>query len=251
MDSREFRLENAPIIEAVLDIDCDLPPSLDILTLEAAARDRFLGDYPICETRYLFQHEFETKPSGASRTSTHQAVQGFMFRQEDGKQIVQVRAEGFSFNRLAPYSTFSNYLPAIAYAWKAFAEIASPVTVRTIRLRYINRILLPLNNHEVELEDYLSLAPKLPDPESMTFVGFLNQSIAVEKRTGNEVNTTLTTQPVEDGRLPILFDIIVASNQSVAPTDWPEIESCIIALRNLKNRVFKDTLTDKCLTLFQ
>lgn len=251
MDSREFRLENAPIIEAVLDIDCDLPASLDILTLEAAARDRFLGDYPICETRYLFQHEFETKPSGASRTSTHQAVQGFMFRQEDGKQIVQVRAEGFSFNRLAPYSTFSDYLPAIQHAWKAFVEIASPVIVRTIRLRYINRILLPLNNNVVELEDYLRLAPRLPEPETMTFAGFLNQSLAVEKNTGNEVNTTLTSQPEADGNLPILFDIIVASGQSVAPEDWLAIESRIQSLRRLKNRIFKDTLTEKCLTLFQ
>ena len=36
------------------------------------------------------------------------------------------------------------YLPEIERTWRFFVELASPVQVRRIRLRYINRILLPL-----------------------------------------------------------------------------------------------------------
>lgn len=38
-----LKLDKAPIVEAVLDIDCDLPPGREITKLEEAAREK-LGD---------------------------------------------------------------------------------------------------------------------------------------------------------------------------------------------------------------
>ncbi len=46
MDAQELQIANAPIIEAVVDIDCDLPPTLELQSLREAAgealRDRYL-----------------------------------------------------------------------------------------------------------------------------------------------------------------------------------------------------------------
>ena len=46
MNSTQFQLDRAPIIEAVLDIDCDLPPTLDWNHLNNAARKAFREGYP-------------------------------------------------------------------------------------------------------------------------------------------------------------------------------------------------------------
>ena len=72
----------------------------------------------------------------------------------------------------------------------------SPVQVRVIRLRYINRILVPLKNGQVDLRRYLRGSPRSADGKLM-LTGFLNQYAAVEKDTGHEVNVVVTSQPPE------------------------------------------------------
>jgi hypothetical protein len=51
--------------------------------------------------------------------------------------------------------------------------------------------------------------------------------------------------------LPLIFDITVESKKTGEVENWSWISGQIQALRVLKNRVFKNTLTEKCLNLFQ
>lgn len=67
------------------------------------------------------------------------------FLKNDEKQLVQIRPQGYSFNRLAPYGGFDEYLPEIERAWRLFVDIVMPLQVKLIRLRYINRFLLPMH----------------------------------------------------------------------------------------------------------
>jgi uncharacterized protein (TIGR04255 family) len=101
------------------------------------------------------------------------------------------------------------------------------------------------------LEDYLKIGPRLPDEDRLTFTGFLNQHTAVEKDTGNQINIVLTTQPPEDQMLPLIFDITVAGSGTAEVENWTWLLAQIQALRALKNRVFRNTLTEQCLNLFQ
>jgi hypothetical protein len=103
----------------------------------------------------------------------------------------------------------------------------------------------------VEMDDYLKIGPRLPDEDKLSFVGFLNQHAAVENETGNEVNTVLTTQAESNGKIPLIFDVSVSSSENGDPEDWSWIVTKIQELRLLKNHVFKNTLTEKCLNLFQ
>ena len=122
--------------------------------------------------------------------------------------------------------------------------------IRAVRLRYINRIFLPLLKGKVDLDQYLRMNLSPPDDKLM-MTGFLNQYAAVDKDTGHEVNVVVTSQPPEKDHLPIIFDNCVASAAKVQPHDWTWILAEIQSLRDLKNRVFKNTLTEKCLNLFQ
>lgn len=251
MSEPAFKLAKPPIVEAVLDIECDLPPGQNLAALEEPARGRFSDRYPKSQTQFLQEHTIEKKPDTPPKFSVRQAIQAFQFLQADGLQLVQVRAQGFSFNRLAPYTSLDDYLPEIERTWGLYRGIAAPVQIRLIRLRYINRILLPTVGGRLELDDYLLVGPRLPDEKNLTFVGFLNQHSAVEVGTGIQVTTVLTTLAAEGEKLPLIFDNSVVAPGPGEPEDWSWILGKIVALRNLKNRIFKDTLTEQCLNLFR
>lgn len=105
-------------------------------------------------------------------------------------------------------------------------------------------------NGKVEFNDYLKVSPRLPDEEKLHFIGFFNQHAAVEVDTGNQVNIIMTIQPAENDRLPLIFDIEAIASGTADPGDWSWIRSKVDSLRSLKNRVFKNTLTEKCLNLY-
>lgn len=250
MAEAELKLARAPIVEAVLDIDCDLPPALELTSLEKSSRDLFQPHYPTMQTRYFLEHELEAVVHGASKSSTRSGIRGYMFFAEGRKQLIQVRSQGFSFNRLAPYSSLDHYLPEIQRTWRMYADLTEPEQIRTIRLRYINRINLPAEGQQIELTEYLRVYPRVPDEIGLVLGSFLDQYVAVEKESGHEVRATVTTQESEQGNLPVILDITATCAEPLDPQHWDAINSRIHSLRVLKNRVFKGTLTPRCLQLF-
>jgi len=251
MNDRLLNLKSPPIVEAVLDVDCDMPPGLDVAGLQTASRNAFQDRYPKFQVQHMQALQVEAGSDRAPNVTTKQGIQAFQFLQEDGKQLVQVRPQGFSFNRLAPYSTLDDYVPEMERTWRLFVELAAPVQVRVVRLRYINRILLPLTEGSVKLEHYLRFGPQLPGEDKLVLRDFLNQHHAVELETGNHVNIVLAAQPQENDMLPIILDIESFILEDGEPNDWVAICAKIKSLRQLKNSVFRNSLTDKCLDLFQ
>jgi uncharacterized protein (TIGR04255 family) len=238
-------------VEAVVDIDCDLRGGVNLNELKASAHGVFARDYPKLRVQMIQEHQIEQQGDHEPTFSARRGIQALQFLTEDEKQVVQVRAQGFSFNRLAPYSTLDNYLPEIERTWQLYREVVAPIQVRILRLRYINRILLPLIDGRVTFTDYLEVGPQLREPEGLSFRGFLNQYGAIEDSTGNEVNIVLATQAAEGRFLPIILDITAANPGALEPNDWPTILTTIQSLRDLKNQVFRSTLTERCLNLFQ
>jgi uncharacterized protein (TIGR04255 family) len=250
MNDSALILANPPIVEAVVDLDCDLPPSIDFASLQDAVKNTYGDRYPTVRPLFFQEAKIESKSDAPPQMSVRGGIQAFQCFNETEKQLVQVRVQGYSFNRLAPYTSMDDYLPEIERTWNLFLKLMSPVQLRVVRLRYINRILLPLTNGQVELEQYLKMNLR-PGDDKLMMTGFLNQYAAVEKETRHEVNVVVTSQPPEKDRLPIIFDNCVASVANVQPQKWNWILAKIQSLRDLKNRVFKNTLTDACLNLFQ
>lgn len=251
MNEPQLALGSAPIVEAVVDIDCDMPANVDVDALDAAAAAALAVRYPMQRRRMLSEHQISNVPNGPLAVTSRQGLQALQYFSADEKQLIQFRPAGFSFNRLAPYSTLDEYFPEIERTWRIFVDIAKPVVCRAVRLRYINRIHLPMTEGRVEIDDYLKLAPRLADEERLTFVGFFNQHSVLEPATGNQVNIVFATQPPADDRVPIIFDIEAFKDVSSEPGDWQTISGRIASLRALKNLVFANSLTDKCLNLFR
>ncbi len=250
-NEKPLRLKNAPIVEAVLDIDCDMPPGFDVAKLEAVAHDKLRDRYPKVRQVFVQEHRLEAKPGAKPTVEIRRGVQAVQFTHDDEKQIVQLRAQGYSFNRLTPYTTLDEYLSEIERTWGIFVGLTKPVQIRAVRLRYINRIPLPFEGGKLDLDHYLKLAPHLPDEERLTFAGFLHQHMAVEKETKNVATIVLATEAPGNAQLPIIFDITASHEARAQVEDWAWISGTILSLRVLKNGIFKNTLTEQCLNLFQ
>ena len=243
-------LRTSPIVEAVVDIDCDLAPAIDFASLDVPARVLYSREYPKRRGSIVPRSDSASRPS---HETLETEIESFQFLTDDERQLVQVRRNGFSFNRLAPYSSLDDYLPEIEKTWRLYVSIANPVRIRRVALRFINRVLLPIVRGTVDLDDYLRLGPRLPDENGLRLTGFTHQHSAVEARTGHQVNITLLMEmPVEDRELPIVFEIEVIHAASTGDVEaWQNIAATIASLRSLKNQIFRNTLTEKCLSLFR
>jgi uncharacterized protein (TIGR04255 family) len=241
-----FRLDRAPIIEALLDIECDLPIEWNLREAEEAISAAYQGQFPKKSYQWVDEWKFEQGPEGASQQQRRR-LDGFRFHREDDTEVVQVRARGFSFNRLQPYETLDTYLTSIAEAWSAYCHLAGPLQVLSVGLRYINRIQIP--EGRFELTDYFKIGTTFPCAEELVLFKILAQHVARQESTGHLVQVTLNDDGT--GTSTFILDIQVSADDPLAPDDWSAIETKIQQLRKLKNDVFKGALTDKCLELFK
>jgi uncharacterized protein (TIGR04255 family) len=246
------KLGNSPVVEVVLDIDCDLPPDFDLAGSEDRFREAFLSSYPKLRKSIVATHHVEVKAGSPTHTSAELGVSAHQHVSEDEKQIVQVRREGFSFNRLAPYSGLDACLPEIERAWRLFVDLALPIQIRLIRLRYINLLQLPVSQGQpMQLSDYFVHSPSLPDKDSLSFLRFLDQRVALENETGQVVEWVLASQGLDGNHWPVILDISSVSKNPPLVDAWEQIVGQIQSLRRLNNQVFSKSLTEKCLQLFQ
>jgi uncharacterized protein (TIGR04255 family) len=247
-------LTHPPIVEMVVDIDCDLPADVDFAELEERAKERYSDRYPGFRKRLRQPPRSGETPQ---QLNVGDATYAFQFLGERS-QLVQFRRDGFSFNSLAPYTDLDEYLPEIRRTWEIFVDLVSPVSIRRIGLRYINRLHLPLAEGIVSLNDYLCLGLTLPEEVALKLTSVLNEYSAIEDETGHEVKVRMVIDEQEtvprrreDPPLPVIFDIAGSHRQSSDPQAWENIEATILALRRMANSIFRSSLTERCLNLFR
>jgi uncharacterized protein (TIGR04255 family) len=251
-------LARSPIIEAVVDIDCDLPADVDLADLEREVRERFSERYP--GFRRIFRpNGHQLVSAGApQQLDVRAATDAFQLLSEDEPQLVQVRRSGYSFNRFRPYKDLDDYLPEIERTWKIFVALLSPLAVRRIGLRFINRIDLPPVEEIVDLGEYLNLGSRLPEDVSLKFTSVLNEYSAVEDISENEVKVRFVIREQDlpppwrrETPLPVILDIAGSRRGSADPQVWENISATIQSLRRMGNAIFRSSLTERCLNLFR
>lgn len=244
-------IPSAPIIEAVVDIDCDLPPKLDLHGLRQAAEEALRERYPKFRQQFIQQHVFKQEGGKPPESEIRQTLGAMQFLSEDERQLVQFRPNGFSFNRLAPYGSLDDYFAEIEAGFAVYLRLTQPVMVRKIGIRMINRILLPMNGRRLDFADFLTVSPRLPETGSpLSFLGFLDQQMALDAASGNRANILKTIEQTQGEKLPLILDIDVFYPCELAPGEWTVIRSRLDSLRSLKNRIFRNSLTPQCLNLF-
>lgn len=247
----QLRLRNPPIMEAVFDLTCSMPEGFAIENFEGSGGEALKSKYPQVKKAFMFEQTFGFQPGKDPNVGSKQTLRGLQFQTADGKQTVQFRTDGYSFHRLAPYTIFDDYLDEILSSWAVFCNLCKPVIVKMVSLRNINRIVTKSEGGKFDVQDYLRLCPRLPDEENLTFTGFLHTHQLLEPATGNMANVLLTSQPVIDGVSSLILDITAYRNVSHKPDSNDIWKADLPSLRRLKDEVFKNTLSEKCLNSYQ
>jgi uncharacterized protein (TIGR04255 family) len=240
-------LPNAPIAEAVLDIQVQLPASVRLGHLEAmhrGIRDR----YPNRRTRHRV--EVDIKLEGAVPITTPKE-DGYLFQSRDGRRIAQARLDGFSFSQLKPYETWEVFRDEARDLWARYLDIGRPDQIKRIALRYINRMELPLPI--TDFKEYVRTAPEIaPDVPQGVQNFFLRLEIPYPEGALAIVTETIQSagDPAAAKTLPLILDIdVIRVEDFAAPfTDiWEKLET----LRRIKNDIFFSTITPRAEALFQ
>ena len=71
------QLRNPPIVEAVLDLDCDLPAGFNLAALEGSTRKHFADRYPKFRTQVVQELMIEARQDELSSTSTPHGILAF------------------------------------------------------------------------------------------------------------------------------------------------------------------------------
>jgi uncharacterized protein (TIGR04255 family) len=249
LEERFPSLPRAPVVEAVIDMRARA--SLDLQ--EPSVEARFTG----IAAGYRFEratHEFEAKFSlQADRSPEAQVAgrwKGLRCVADDGKRIAQFNRDGFVLSRLAPYTNWYALHDEAIELWRAYVEIARPTELLRIGVRYINRILLPPG--DAQLEDYLDPSPTTPRGLDLPFQSFVHQDrFAVPGHPyGVNLIRTIEHRPQQNvASSAIILDIDAFTVQGADLAEH-ELVKHLAHLRWLKNKVFFGSIGRAALTLF-
>lgn len=242
------RFPKAPIAEALLDIQAKLSPDVDLArlaTFQEAIRDR----YPTRRERSSWQAGFEIKAGGSVEIAPSEGrPDGCLFSSTDGRQIVQVRLDGFTFNRLKPYDKWEPFRDEARQHWERYIALTNPSAVSRVALRYINRLELPIPVRD--FNEYVLTSPEIAPglPQGLSGV-FMRLEVPYEAFNCTAIITE-TMEPPQGDILPFIFDVDVY-RIGAFETRGEDVWNAFEQLRNAKNEIFFKSITKKAEEMFR
>lgn len=242
-------LANAPITEAIIDLRVRLPSGFQVTEL-SSLREMVQDRYPDGKERRLITGGFGMKAGKpVIQPPEDKGIDGYVLRSADNKQVAQFSKGGFTLSRLKPYTHWEDILAEAKDLWQLYVAKASPELVTRIAVRYINQlnIPLPINN----FTRYLTAPPNIPDTIPQAMSHFLTRVVVhdVELDTTANITQALQKSPSPD-YVTIILDIDTYK-QKERGFDESDIWLTLGQLRDLKNRIFFDSITEETARLFE
>ena len=240
-------LKNAPLTEALVDIRVSLPSIFDpkdFLSLSNDISDKYTKSKP----RQLFTAAFGVETGKPfTQPTENKGIHGYICKSEDEKDVVQFRIDGFTFSRLNPYSEWETVLSEAKRLWGLYSIKCLPELITRIAVRYINRLDLPLPIKD--FADYLTAPPLVPDSLPQGVSQFLTRVVIHDADTTANIIQAMKSSPKAD-HVGVILDIDVFKLKETGFEEssiWPEFEK----LRDFKNRIFFESITEKTARLYE
>lgn len=244
------RLARAPIIEAVIEIRARAEAPWEepgiLQRLKAS-----LPNYPDSQSHQSIRFEFKMEPGKPAEQIFHDlGWKGLRLESADKLHVAQFDRDAFSFTRLHPYESWSEFNAEALRLWHLHAELAHPVEAQRIGLRFINRMAIPSDGR---LEDYLHVPPQTPRDLELPFAGFLHQDTLAVPGHIYAVNAVKTVQLPNE---PDATDIGLILDIDVFTTQPCELRNEVLTtrlaeMRWLKNKVFFGSIAPQALEEFK
>ena len=237
-------LSKAPITEALIDIQVKLPDNFDINKL-----DNIKGISADNTTKHelrRFESKFNIK-DGQPLADVSNKILGYRYISSDNLYVFQARFNGFTLSRLAPYETWELFKKEGCRLWDIYSEITNPFIVR-IAVRYINKIIIPFPIKD--FGDYFTAPITVPEELPQGVNSYFNRVIINEPSIGASAIITNSMEPIsKPDFVPIMIDIDVFKINTNG-FEAEEIWNTLSMMRDFKNKIFYNTITDKLKEMF-
>jgi uncharacterized protein (TIGR04255 family) len=237
---------NPPILEALCQFQF-IPDQPWDWTVPGLLYDRLKVSYPNKRQQNMFEVEYRPEQQEISQR-VKSGVARMQFIRADERALVQVGPDLLVINHLRPYPKWDVFIVMISEAVAHYQAVATPKAIKSIGLRYINRIETP--EPDFEIESYLLAAPKVPESVPQVFhvfaqrveIPFPEQNGLLIMQTGMERNA--------DGKVALMLDLdlVTLEAASIMPDnsmDW--VAQAHLVIEN----VFEACITDKARSLFK
>lgn len=242
-------LTHAPITEALVDFRADATKPLaneaGALRLELAQRFPKLAEQRRFEAAV---HVRDDEPPVS--TSLDKGFYGFRLESSGREEIAQFRLDGFTYNRLRPYTDGDSVLSAALDLWKIYVRVASPHVVSRVALRYINRLELPIPRLE-DVGRFLTSVGQLPPGATGALESHLTRTVVTGPDAGASVVVTQAVErAVQADTVAVILDID-AFRTATFETGVDALRPVLDRLRALKNAIFFGSITDATVELYR
>lgn len=241
-------LARAPITEAVIDLRLQTEVPLNLVLCRSQLAD--LG-YQDAEPLQAFQARITVEQGRALPPDTRSEQIGTQYRTPDGRQVVQLRKNGISFHRLEPYTSWEEIFPQAKVLWETYCdELPETAWFSRAAVRFVNRLQLPMP--VANLSEYLEAPPSVPRALPQALRGFLTRVVIADHESGATALITQAVEPpaVDSAHLVVLLDIDTYMEGIFQPKD-PMVDKALWTLREFKNRIFFESVTETATRLFE
>lgn len=243
--ARKRHLANAPIREALVDIAARVPveTSLDLL---GSLHSTIASQFP----RRTEIRTAEVEVDVAKETNKFiKTPIGWAFSTEDNKRVVQFRTNGFTFNWLRPYTNWEDLRVNAERMWQLYADTVKPEVISRLAVRYINQLELPLPMND--FAEFITAQPNIPKALPQKVGSFFTRVAIHDDQTGCGAVITQVFEGLVDPKVfPLILDIDASKLVSLKRDD-PEVWSILGQLRDMKNNIFFESLTEEAVRLFE
>jgi uncharacterized protein (TIGR04255 family) len=243
-------LQHAPIIEAVIYWQANTSNLLEQSTLKQELSSR-LPSYPICQPQHNIRIEASGTEDGSSEVIHQTQWNGFRLQDQHNHYVAQFTPRGVVFSRLEPYENWVNFLVETKKVWDVYQDLAQPITLDTLGVRYINRI--PNISHQPISLYLTSKQPASTEfEEALVTESFFYQDKYNVPGYPYRINWARTTYPNPDqpDQVALILDIDVSMLEVIFPV-WEEVTRRLAEMRWLKNKIFFNALTPDALGQFE
>jgi len=244
-----YTLKNPPIIEAILDIQVDISPNVDLLTLENIHKE-IKEKFPNKEISNKWEGRIEIKQGEIPKASQDKTENGFWFKSKDAKSIFQARNDGFTFNSLGEYSNWKNFYSESKQLWDIYKQHTNPRRIKRIGLRYINSIQIP---SAAKLKDYFTYIPEVLNEFYLDDA--LVRFVLRDKTTDHQAAILLAHNPQKtknEGNNDYRFFVLdIDVYKLVDSTKDEKLDKIFNEFHEFKNKLFFECLTKKALESYE
>lgn len=246
-------LKNAPIIEALIDIKVQLPDEISINNIEPLHAS-ISNKYPLADRIFVYKTEVNIQNVDDPKQKTiNKGVIGYFYKTKEETNLVQFRLDGFTFNKLKPYESWEQIKDESNRLWEFYKKELNPKAIKRIALRYINKI--ELSSSINDLYKYLKNPPRIPNKLPQNLKNSLNRIVIQDPEINTQAIITQASEIYSTNQLNILIDIdVFIENQNIDQSYlnnnkalWESFEN----LRNFKNKIFFELITNKTVGLYK